>query len=268
MLPENVMYAFLLSLFAGLSTGVGALIPLFCKTTNKAVLSLGMGFSSGVMIYVSLVELLPDGKQTIAQEMTEKSAEITAIIAFFLGMLLIAIIDRVVPEPINPHYLHTVEESYDENMRQKHLMRTGIMSSIAIAIHNFPEGIATFMSAIYDPGLGLSIAGAVAIHNIPEGIAVFVPLYFAFNSRSKAFFYAFASGLAEPLGAIIGYFFLLPFLTPTVFGCVLAAVAGIMVFISFDELIPAALEYGKPHTSVYGIIGGMFIMAISIALLK
>lgn len=268
MSTENVMYAFLLSLFAGLSTGVGALIPLFFKTTSKSLLSLGMGFSSGVMIYVSLVELLPDGKETIAQELSERGAEFTSTAAFFFGMLVIAIIDKFVPEPINPHQLHTVEETFNEDLRQKHLMRTGIMSAIAIAIHNFPEGMATFMSAVYDPSLGFSIAGAVAIHNIPEGIAVFVPLYFALNSRLKAFLYAFASGLAEPLGAVICYFFLLPFLTPVVFGCVLAAVAGIMVFISIDELIPAALEYGKPHTSVYGIIAGMFIMAISLALLK
>lgn len=263
-MSENVIYAFLLSLFAGLSTGIGALIPLLAKTASKSVLSLGMGFSSGVMIYVSLVELLPDGRETIAQEVAGKNAEWVSIAAFFGGMLVIALIDKLVPDPINPHHLHTVEESYDENMRQKHLIRTGTLTAIAIAIHNFPEGIATFMSAVYDPTLGLSIAFAIAIHNIPEGIAVFVPLYFAFNDRKKAFFYAFLSGLAEPLGAVFAYFVLEPYLTPLIFGSVLSAVAGIMVFISMDELIPAALEYGQPHTSIYGIIGGMAIMAVSL----
>ncbi len=267
-MDQNVINAFILSTFAGLSTGIGAAIPLFAKTANKSILSLGMGFSGGVMIYVSLVELLPDSQAAMAKEIAEKQAEWTALAAFFTGMLLIAIIDKLVPDTINPHHLKTVESSYDETLRQKKLVRTGLMTAAAIAIHNFPEGIATFMSAMHDPKLGLSIALAVAVHNIPEGIAVFVPLYFAFNSRRKAFLYAFASGLAEPLGALAAYLFLLPFLTPIVFGCVLASVAGIMVFISFDELIPAALEYGKPHTSIYGIVGGMAIMAISIALFK
>lgn len=265
-MPENVIYAFALSLFAGLSTGIGALIPLFAKTSSKSILSLGMGFSSGVMIYVSLVELLPDGTRTIAEEVAGKNAEWLSLASFFGGMMLIAIIDKLVPDPINPHHLHTVEESYDENMRSTHLVRTGTLTALAIAIHNFPEGIATFMSAIYDPTLGLSIAAAIAIHNIPEGIAVFVPLYFAFNDRKKAFLYAFMSGLAEPLGAIFAYFVLEPYLTPAIFGCVLSAVAGIMVFISMDELIPAALEYGKPHSSIYGIIAGMAVMAVSLVI--
>ena len=265
-MPDNVIFAFALSLFAGLSTGIGALIPLLAKTASKSVLSLGMGFSSGVMIYVSLVELLPDGRETIAEQIAGKNAEWISLAAFFGGMLIIAIIDKLVPDPINPHHLHTVEESYDETLKQKHLMKTGMMTAIAIAIHNFPEGIATFMSAIYDPSLGMSIAIAIAIHNIPEGIAVFVPLYFAYNCRKKAFMYAFLSGLAEPLGAIFAYFILAPYLTPLIFGSVLSAVAGIMVFISMDELIPAALEYGKPHTSIYGIIGGMAIMAVSLVL--
>ena len=266
-MPENILYALLLSLFAGLSTGIGALIPLLARAASKSALSLGMGFSSGVMIYVSLVELLPDSMKTIAEQIAGKNAEWIALTSFFGGMLIIALIDKLVPEPINPHHLHTVEEAYDESLRQKHLMRTGLLTALAIAIHNFPEGIATFMSAVYDPTLGLSIAIAVAIHNIPEGIAVFVPLYFAYNDRKKAFLYAFLSGLAEPLGAVFAYLLLAPYLTPLVFGSVMAAVAGIMVFISLDELIPAALEYGKPHTSVYGIIGGMAIMAVSLVIL-
>lgn len=265
-MSENVLFAFALSLFAGLSTGFGALIPLLAKTSSKSILSLGMGFSSGVMVYVSLVELLPDGQKTIAEQIAGKNAEWISLAAFFGGMLIIALIDKAIPDPINPHHLHTVEETYDESKRQTHLMKTGILTALAIAIHNFPEGIATFMSAMYDPGLGISIAAAIAIHNIPEGIAVFVPLYFAYNSRKKAFLYAFLSGLAEPLGAVFAYFILAPYLTPLVFGSVLCAVAGIMVFISMDELIPAALEYGAPDTSVYGIIGGMALMAVSLVL--
>ena len=142
-----------------------------------------------------------------------------------------------------------------------------MFSALAIAIHNFPEGLATFASALSDPALGLSITIAIALHNIPEGISVAVPLYYATGSRKKAFFYSFLSGLSEPLGALIGYFILRSFFNDLVFGILFGAVAGIMVYISIDELLPTSREYGQNHQEIYGFIAGMFVMALSLLFL-
>jgi ZIP family zinc transporter len=139
-----------------------------------------------------------------------------------------------------------------------------LFTALAIGIHNFPEGLATFTAALTDPGIGIAIAVAIAIHNIPEGIAVSIPIYYATGNRKKAFLLSFLSGLAEPVGALVGYLILMPFLSPVVFGVLFAAVAGIMVFISLDELLPSAREYGEHHLSIYGLIAGMLVMAISL----
>jgi ZIP family zinc transporter len=144
------------------------------------------------------------------------------------------------------------------------LMRTGMFSAIAIAIHNFPEGLATFLSAVKDPALGVPIAVAIAVHNIPEGIAVSIPIFYATGKRRKAFLLSFSSGLAEPVGAVIGYFILMQFMSDVIFGVVFASVAGIMVFISLDELLPGAREYGEHHLAIYGLIAGMVVMAFSL----
>lgn len=266
---ENILFAFGLSLFAGLSTGIGGLIAIYTRTTQKTLLSVGLGFSGGVMIYVSMTELMQEAHRTIAEAHSAKFTDWAVLISFFAGMFIIALIDKFVPENINPHEAHNLEEAYDaEKFASKKLARTGLITALAISIHNFPEGLATFVSALHNPEVGLTIAIAIAIHNIPEGIAVAVPLMIAFKSKKKAFMYALMSGLAEPLGAIVGYGLLYPYLTPLVFGVVLAAVAGIMVFISIDELLPAAREYGKPHQALYGVISGMAVMAISLVLLK
>ena len=143
----------------------------------------------------------------------------------------------------------------------------GLLTALAIGIHNFPEGLATFTAALDDATLGVAIAVAIAIHNIPEGIAVSVPIYQATGNRKKAFYLSFLSGLAEPVGALIGYLILMPFISPGVLGAVFAIVAGIMVFISLDELLPAAREWGEHHISIYGVISGMAIMALSLILL-
>lgn len=145
-------------------------------------------------------------------------------------------------------------------------MRTGVFTAVTIAVHNFPEGLATFISAMQDLSVALPVVAAIAIHNIPEGIAVSVPIYYASGSKKKAFMYSFLSGLAEPLGAIVGYLLLMPFMNDLVFGILFAAVAGIMVFISMDELLPAAREYGEHHLSMYGLVGGMIVMAVSLLL--
>jgi len=265
---NTILFAFGLTLFAGLSTGIGSVMAFFTRTTNTKFLSISLGFSAGVMIYVSFVEIFVKAKEELMIVYGDRMGFWTTVAAFFGGILIIAIIDKLIPSYENPHEIRMVEDVEENkvlNEKQK-LMRMGLFTALAISIHNFPEGLATFTAAISDPGLGIAIAVAIAIHNIPEGIAVSVPIYFATGNRKKAFWYSFASGLAEPLGALIGYLILMPFMTPAVFGILFAAVAGIMVFISLDELLPTAREFGEHHLSIYGMIAGMGVMAISLLL--
>jgi len=266
-MEQNVLIALLLTLLAGLATGIGSVIAFFAKSTNKKFLSFSLGLSAGVMIYVSFVEIFAQAQDLLVLEMgTTKGMSLT-VGCFFLGILLIGIIDRLVPSFENPHEVRSVESMEQTPKRDPKLMKMGVMTALAIGIHNFPEGIATFTSAVENPALGVAIAAAIAIHNIPEGIAVSVPIYHATGDKKKAFRLSMLSGLAEPVGAIIAYLILMPFMSPTLLGCVLASVAGIMVFISLDELLPAAREYGEHHISIYGLIAGMAIMAFSLILL-
>jgi zinc transporter, ZIP family len=262
---NSIAFAFGLTLFAGLSTGVGSAIAFFARKTNTGFLSLALGFSAGVMIYVSFVEIFVKARIELVSELGETQGYWATTAAFFGGILFIAIIDKLIPSVENPHEMHKVEEMEDKGPKNsKKLMRMGLFTALAIAIHNFPEGLATFTAALTDPHLGIAIAVAIAIHNIPEGIAVSIPIYYATGSRKKAFWLSLASGLAEPIGALVGFVLLMPFLTPVLFGVLFAGVAGIMVFISLDELLPAAEEYGEHHLSIYGLIAGMGIMAISL----
>ncbi len=261
----TVLFAFGLTVFAGLSTGIGSLLAFFANQTSTKFLSFSLGFSAGVMIYVSFVEIFFQAKTELTHELGLKNGYWITIAAFFGGILLIAIIDKLVPSEGNPHEIRKVERmKEDVSKKKKKLMRMGLFTALAIGIHNFPEGIATFIASLSDPKLGVAIAVAVAIHNIPEGIAVSVPIYYATGSKKKAFWYSFASGLAEPVGAFLGYLVLMPFLSPVIFGVLFAGVAGIMVFISIDELLPTAIEFGEYHLSVYGFILGMLIMALSL----
>ena len=263
---NSVLMAFILTAIAGLSTGIGSCIAFLAKQTNKKFLSVSLGFSAGVMIYVSLVEILAKAKISLVAEMGERAGNWVVIFAFFAGMLLIAIIDKMIPSEENPHEVKCVEDEEKEIRKTDKLMRMGVFTALAIAIHNFPEGLATFVSAMQEPSVALPIVAAIAIHNIPEGIAVSVPIYQATGSKIKAFRYSFLSGLAEPFGALIGWLILLPIMSDMVYGIIFAGVAGIMVFISFDELLPAAREYGEHHLSLYGLISGMGVMAISLLL--
>ncbi len=196
-----------------------------------------------------------------------------AIFAYSENYSLIAIIDKLIPSEDNPHEMAYVESLGSEDtlvnqgdIQDSKLMRMGIFTALAIAIHNFPEGLATFISAMQEPEIAIPIVVAIAMHNIPEGIAVAVPVYHATGSKQKAFLYSFASGLSEPIGALLGWLILMPIMNDMVYGIVFAGVAGIMVFISLDELLPCAREYGKHHHSMYGLIGGMVVMAISLLL--
>ena len=264
---NTLIFAFALTLFAGLSTGIGSAIGFFAKRTNTKFLSVALGFSAGVMIYVSFAEILVKAKDELCSVYGIKGGNWLTVAGFFGGILVIAIIDRLIPSFENPHEIRRVEEMETNSPgKNTKLMRMGLFTALAIAIHNFPEGLATFTAALTDPSIGIAIAVAIAIHNIPEGIAVSVPVYFATGSRKKAFLLSFSSGLAEPVGALIGYLILMPFLSPAVFGILFAGVAGIMVFISLDELLPSAREYGEHHLSVYGLVAGMLVMAISLLL--
>jgi len=264
----TVVFAFALTLFAGLATGIGSLLAFFTKRTNTKFLSIALGFSAGVMIYVSLVEIFVKAKDALVLDLGQTNGYWATIAGFFGGMLLIALIDRLIPAIGNPHEVKSVEDvnTGPTNEEYAKLKKMGMFTALAIAIHNFPEGIATFTSALQDPTLGIAIAIAVAIHNIPEGIAVAIPIYFATGNRKQAFKLSFLSGLAEPVGALVAFFFLMPYLNGVMFGVIFAAVAGIMVFISIDELLPAAREYGEAHLSVYGFMAGMAVMAVSLVL--
>lgn len=264
---NTVLFAFALTLFAGLSTGIGSAIAFFAKRTNTRFLSISLGFSAGVMIYVSFVEIIVKARDVLITELGVQGGHWVTTAAFFGGVLFIAIIDKLIPSIENPHEVRMVEEMEDvEKLKNKKLMRMGLFTALAIGIHNFPEGLATFTAALTEPSLGIAIAVAIAIHNIPEGIAVSVPVYYATGNKKKAFTLSFLSGLAEPIGALVGYLILMPFMGPVVFGVLFAAVAGIMVFISLDELLPSAREYGEHHLSIYGLILGMAVMAVSLLL--
>ncbi|HAE42209.1 MAG TPA: zinc transporter ZupT [Clostridiales bacterium] len=279
---NTILFAFALTLFAGLSTGIGSALAFYTKQTNKKFLSGALGFSAGVMIYVSFIEIFPKANESLQAVLGVSQGLWATTIAFFGGIALIALIDKFVPSYENPHEIHDLTdvnelkdlaetEGYEVPKKSiaedRELMRMGIFSALAIAIHNFPEGMATFMSALEDPALGISIAIAIAIHNIPEGVAVSVPIYFATGSKKKAFKYSFLSGLSEPLGAIAAYFVLMRYSSDLMFGIVFAAVAGIMVYISLDELLPTAEKYGEHHIAIYGLIAGMAVMAFSLVML-
>lgn len=264
---SNVLFAFSLTLFAGLSTGIGSALSLLTKRTSPKFLSIALGFSAGVMIYVSFVEILVKAKDSLIVALGVRGGTWAAVSGFFFGILFIATIDRLIPSAENPHEVHTVEEMDGNSEAHKsNLMRMGLFTALAIGIHNFPEGLATFTAALADPNLGIPIAVAIAIHNIPEGIAVAVPIFYATGSRMKAFRLSFLSGLSEPVGAVIGYLLLARFFNDAMFGFIFASVAGIMVFISLDELLPSAREYGEHHLSIYGLVAGMAVMALSLLL--
>ncbi|HAA1922717.1 TPA_asm: zinc transporter ZupT [Campylobacter jejuni] len=285
---EQIFIAMLLTLFAGFSTAIGSIIAFFSRKDDLRVLSLGLGFSAGVMIYISFMEILPTALKDFKNHYDSHWAELLGLACFFGGILISLLIDKLIPEDVNPHEpkedlselkicplpqkgqnppkFHPGEKLHQINT--KALKRTGIFTALTIAIHNFPEGFATFISSLDNLTLGIAIAIAVAIHNIPEGLAVSLPIYHATGDKKKAFIYSALSGFAEPLGAFVGALILLPFIGDLTLAISFAVIAGIMVFISLDELLPAAKTYDKAHDSLYGLIAGMMIMALSLNLLE
>lgn len=245
---------FLMSMAAGLATGLGALLGVTNLARSARFFSGALGFSAGVMIYVSLVEILPEAIESVENP----GAPWIAVGALFGGIVFAAVIDALVPDQIDPSTTTTSDVR---------LLRMGVFTAIAIALHNFPEGFATFLTALTDHTLAIPIVVAIAIHNIPEGLAVAVPILHATGSAAKAFRWALLSGLAEPAGAVLGYLILAPFMTPTIFGIVFAGVGGIMVYISFSQLLPAAHNQGHPRAPLFGLFAGMAVMALSLLML-
>lgn len=250
-----------MALLAGLATGLGGLAVFFDKSGSKIFLAAALGFSAGVMIYVSMVEILAVAQEKTVAAIGECGGGWAAVGAFFFGMLVIALLEKLLPTPEQKC------GAMPANVERAGLMRTGVFTALAIAVHNFPEGLATFVSALDAPSVALPVVVAVAIHNIPEGIAVAIPLYRATGSKGKAFVFSLLSGLAEPVGALLGMLVLMPVMNDLVFGVVFAAVAGIMMYIAIDELLPSSRE-GSPVASVVGAIAGMAVMAVSLLLFK
>jgi len=299
---SNLHIAFGLTIFAGMATGIGSAIAFFAKRTNYRFLSISTGFSAGVMLYVSFVEIFFKGVDALVKVYGDPLGHWINVGAFFGGIGLIAIIDKAIPSAENPHEVHAKGEveplhdptadlpdfnavahdpghaepgAHDHRVAKGKLLRMGLFTALAIGIHNFPEGLATFLAALEDPSMGLAIAIAIALHNIPEGISVSVPIYYATGNRRKAFIYSVLSGLAEPVGAGGAYLILLLFfggdtgvIPPQIMGILFAGVAGIMVFISLDELLPTSRAYGKGHDSLYGLLAGMIVMALSLLLMR
>ncbi|MFP3976181.1 MAG: zinc transporter ZupT [Chloroflexota bacterium] len=274
----DVGFALLLTTLAGLSTGIGSAVAYFIRTPKYSYLAVMLGFSAGVMVYISFAELLKTAVDDVGFAV--------ANIGFFLGILVIGVVDMLIPHEYehehveNTHPRVAARSKVDQKDKNTSdivpvsdqsspvLMRVGLFVALGIAIHNFPEGLVTFSSAATgDIALGLVVAVAIAVHNIPEGLAVSVPIFYATGSRRKAFIYSFSSGLAEPVGALLGYAILMPFLTPTLLSTLLAFVAGIMVYISLDELLPLAHRYGEEHLVIIGTGAGMMVMAASLYLL-
>jgi ZIP family zinc transporter len=300
---NNVVFALGITLFAGLATGIGSILAFFVKRTNFRFLSVATGFSAGVMIYVSFVEIFPKGIASLTEIYGDYWGHWVNAAAFFGGILFIGLIDNLIPAAKNPHETHSAAETAilsspstttridlakndslethvdqgqtTETNEHKTLMRMGLFTALAIAIHNFPEGLATFLVALENPTLGVAIAVAIALHNIPEGISVSVPIFYATGDRKKAFLYSLLSGLAEPIGAGFAYLMLLLFtggndalIPPQIMGILFGGVAGIMVYISVDELLPTSRAYGKSHDSILGLVGGMVVMAISLLIMR
>ena len=260
-LSEDVIFAFFVTLLAGLATGLGSVLAIISKKNNTKFLSLSLGFSAGVMIYVSMVEIFAKSRKYLEYVYSQYNAAWIAAISFFAGIIFIGLIDFLVPSAEGD-----IGNLNNNGKSRNTLKRMGIMTALAIGIHNFPEGLATFTAALQDPHLGVAIAVAIAIHNIPEGIATAVPIYYSTNNKRSAFKVSFLSGMTEPLGAIIGYAILRPIFNDTVFGILFGFIAGIMVFISIEELLPMAREYEKSKATIIGFILGMLVMAVSLIL--
>ena len=262
-MEQKYIIALLITLLAGLSTLVGGFFTFFVKKDSLKALSVGLGFSGGMMIYVSLNELLVQSQKYLLPQFPNK-AGFLAFISFFIGVGIAVLIDYFIPDHIESDLFLQNPQHCDNHMHK--IKRAGVVTAIAVAVHNFPEGIANFFVSSQNLSIGIPLAFAIAIHNIPEGIAVALPIYHAVKKKRTAIFYTFLSGIAEPVGAILGFLFLRNYLNLTTLGFLFAVISGIMVYISIDTLLPMAREYGENHHVVFGIMLGMFVIGLRLVL--
>jgi len=252
---------------AGLFTVVGGFLAIHKRMANRGALACALGFAAGAMILVSFAEILPASLASLGKDYNGW-APIVAYTAFFGGMLIVAVIDKLLPQSLNPSEYEGAEDNLSRT-DTRYLLRGGLLVAAAIGLHNVPEGLVTFVATLQDPQLGLTLAIAIAIHNVPEGIAVAAPVYAATKSRRKALAITATSGIAEPIGALAGYVILGSLLPESLMGALFAAVGGMMVFICLDELLPAARRYQTSnHQTIYAVILGMAVMALSLILLS
>lgn len=264
---NHVLLALAVCSAAALATMLGALAVIYpVNRDNARLLSFGLAFAGGAMVYVSLIEIFNKSHLAFVEIFADKQAYGYATLFFFIGIGLLVCLDRFIP---NPHNNLTEDEIADKKQENsKHVGRIGLMAALAITAHNFPEGLATFFATLDNPVIGAPLAAAIAIHNIPEGVSIAIPVYYATGHRGKAFLACFLSALAEPVGAVIGYLVLAPYLSPYVYGAVFGVIAGAMVFLALDELLPAAKRYSKGHEPVYGLVLGMAALALSLVLFR
>ncbi|MFA5593471.1 MAG: zinc transporter ZupT [Micavibrio sp.] len=260
---ENFTIALGICAFAAFATLLGSLVLFRAKGENPRLLAFGLAFAGGAMVYISLAEILVKAQLSFTAVYDDKTGYALATGAFFCGVLLVAALDRFLP---NPH--EGLDSGKFEEQTKTHAARIGLMAAIAITAHNIPEGMATFFAALDDPSIGFPLAVAIAIHNIPEGVGIAIPVYFATQSKIKAIGACGLSALAEPFGALLGYALLGPYLTGAVYGWIFGIIAGVMVFLALDELLPAAKKYAKGHETVYGMVAGMGALALSLVLLR
>lgn len=253
MFDKQSIIPLLLSLFAGMSTVIGAFILFFTKSENKKLITFALAFSAGVMITISFTDLFPAAEEALSKYYGKLNGVLFSIFFMIIGLLIALLIDELIPEN---------NTSSDTN-NNKSLFRVGFVSMIAIMLHNFPEGVATFVSGYQDTTLGVYITMAIALHNIPEGITIAMPIYYSTNSKAKAFKYTFISGIAEPIGAILAFLLLKPFINELILGIIFALVAGIMLYIAFQELIPESRKYGYNGLYIFSVFLGICIIPIS-----
>lgn len=254
-MDQSAKFALILSFLAGISTVLGACIVFISKQNNKRMIAFSLGFSGGVMVCVSFTDLFPFAETTLVKHYGSIYGVILSIVYMLSGVIFAALIDNFIP-----HESHVGLSGGCSNGK---LFRVGLVSMIAITLHNFPEGIATFMSGYQNTALGISISLAIAMHNIPEGIAVAMPIYYSTGNRSKALRYTLYSGLSEPVGALLAFLILKPFISEVLLGLIFAFVMGIMLYICFEELIPSSREYGYIKLSLCSIFLGICIMPIT-----
>lgn len=266
-MTKEVLLSFGLTTLVGLTMGIGGILSFFINEKNKKFFSLSLSFAAGIMIYAAFMAILPEGMHHLEEYMGE-NGKYLGLLGFFGGMLFIAIMEKWIHKHGGHHGHSHGEEDHDHDQEEdgQHLSKLGLMSAVAIGIHNLPEGLTIFTTALNDIAVAIPIAIAIVIHNIPLGIAIAVPIYYSTGSKRKALIYTFLVGLCQPLGALLGYALFSNLDTGIFFGILYTVVSGIMIFISLDELLPSSQREDDHHISVYGAIGGMLVMALSLSI--